>query len=414
MSTIQNQLKEQKKILETRKPIIQWDKSKVIQLTFTEFTQLGDIIRTPYCQGDLKEEKIEELKESYYKKKKFFASKCLLTVANIKMGEDQQYQLIDGQHRQNMIIDVVKDNQEDYLLVAIVEVNSQKEYIELFDEINKDSDRYKYKHLPIFEKEIISNIKELLNKDYVSLLPKRSSAIGRIYTLAEFIEKILNNKIIDKLCPNFTPEEIVAFLKKKEKNFFEKCKYLKKIIGDDKDEFNMKEQDIINKRIGCMFMKRNNFFQWILDETVVVEHNFNKRPSISSKLRTAVWEKYFKSSSDANCPVIYCDTRIYRNDSNTWDCGHIKSHFNGGETNIENLKPICKTCNNKMKETNWNIYEDELKRDHLIQSYFEDEDEINCTANSKCKNIISKNNFYMVQRKKLKAGCETCYNKYNK
>ena len=414
MSDVQVELKECKIILEIRKPIIQYDKSKVIQLTFKELNQLDSIIKTPYCQVDLKEDKIEELKESFNNNQHFFASRCLLTVVKIKIGQEIEYYLVDGQHRKNMICDIIKDKPDEFLLLAIIEVSSQKEYIKLFDEINKDSDRYKYKHLSIFEKEIIANIKELLTNDYISLVPRKSSITGKIYSINEFTDRLLSDEIINKLCPNFTPEEIVEFLKQKEKIFFEKFKYLSKMIGEFEELFSVKEKDIIRKKIGCMFMKRNNFLQWLLNETITVEHHFNKRPPISPELRAAVWEKYFKSKSDENCPVIYCKERIYRNDSNSWESGHIKSHFNGGPTNLDNLKPICKKCNNKMKETNWNDYEIELKKNYLINTDFEDEDEIKCNGNSQCKNIINKDNFYIVQRKKMRAGCEDCFSKYNK
>ena len=414
MFTTKNSNIDLKKLLEPRKPIIQYNKSKVIQLTFTQFKQLDDVIKIPYCQTDLKEEKIEELKESFNNNRHFFASRCLLTVAKLKIGQEEvEYYLVDGQHRKNMILDM-KDNSDEFLLLAIIDVSSHKEYKQLFDEINKDSDRYKCKHLPIFEKEIIANVKELLEVDYNALTPRRSNnTTGRIYTINEFADKLLSEEIIIKLCPNRTPEEIVEFLKQKEKIFFEKFKYLAKSIECD-ELFKDTEKKIINKRIGCMFMKRNNFLHWLLDETIQVDHAYNKRPSISPELRASVWEKEFKSKSDGGCPIFECSNRLYRNDSTTWESGHIKSHFNNGETTLDNLRPICKKCNNEMKETNWDIFENTKKKLYLIEK-FEGENEMECDGQTKCKNIIYKNKFYIVQRKKdIRAGCEDCFNKFNK
>ena len=37
--------------------------------------------------------------------------------------------------------------------------------------------------------------------------------------------------------------------------------------------------------------------------------------------------------------------------------GHIISENNGGETDITNLRPICKKCNLSMGSKNWNEYE---------------------------------------------------------
>ena len=39
-----------------------------------------------------------------------------------------------------------------------------------------------------------------------------------------------------------------------------------------------------------------------------------------------------------------------------FEAGHIKSFYNGGDINIENLRPICKVCNIKMGSTNWDEY----------------------------------------------------------
>jgi len=406
-----SETKDLKKLLEKRS-IIDYNKSKIIKLTFTEFRLLDNIIKIPYCQNDLKADKIEELIVSFNTNRHFFASRCLLTVAKIKIGHDVEYYLIDGQHRKNMILEMI-DNSDEILLLAIIDVSTQKEYIQLFDEINKDSDRYKYKHLEIFEKEIIAKVKELLSIEYDTLTPKRSSITRTIYTINEFTEKLLSEEIINKMCPNLTPEQIVDFLKAKEKIFFEKFKYLSKAIGEFNNAFKAEEHRIINKRIGCMFMKRNNFLQWIMDESIQVDHIFNGRPPISPRLRASVWEKEFQSKSDENCPVYNCKERIYRNDSNSWDSGHITSHFNRGSTTIDNLRPICKKCNNKMSDTNWNLYETSIKKQQLIKEDFDGEDEIKCNGESKCKNIIKQNNFYIIQRKKIRAGCEVCFNKFN-
>ena len=39
-----------------------------------------------------------------------------------------------------------------------------------------------------------------------------------------------------------------------------------------------------------------------------------------------------------------------------FDCGHIISEFNGGNISIDNLKPICGTCNTSMGTENMNEF----------------------------------------------------------
>jgi hypothetical protein len=36
----------------------------------------------------------------------------------------------------------------------------------------------------------------------------------------------------------------------------------------------------------------------------------------------------------------------------SFNCGHIISEYNGGETIVSNLKPICQNCNSSMNSQN--------------------------------------------------------------
>ena len=51
------------------------------------------------------------------------------------------------------------------------------------------------------------------------------------------------------------------------------------------------------------------------------------------------------------CDVCKCEI-----DSKKFDCGHIVSVKNGGETNETNLLPICATCNKSMGIENLNEF----------------------------------------------------------
>ena len=49
----------------------------------------------------------------------------------------------------------------------------------------------------------------------------------------------------------------------------------------------------------------------------------------------------------------YIDNQNLNNCKFNFEGGHIKSFYNGGETKVENLRPICRDCNNKMGKKNW-------------------------------------------------------------
>jgi 5-methylcytosine-specific restriction endonuclease McrA len=71
---------------------------------------------------------------------------------------------------------------------------------------------------------------------------------------------------------------------------------------------------------------------------------------ISKKLKSEVWIHWFKDTETATCP---CGTIITKNDNH---CGHILARSKGGKTIVDNLRPICISCNLRMKTRNLNDY----------------------------------------------------------
>ena len=73
-----------------------------------------------------------------------------------------------------------------------------------------------------------------------------------------------------------------------------------------------------------------------------------KRTSIPKSLKIQVWNEYIgKEKGVGNC--LCCNTEI---DSKKFDCGHIEAVNKGGLTVLENLRPICSTCNKSMGDQN--------------------------------------------------------------
>jgi len=71
---------------------------------------------------------------------------------------------------------------------------------------------------------------------------------------------------------------------------------------------------------------------------------------ISKKLKHDVWVHWFKDSESAACP---CGTTITEEENH---CGHIVARAKGGRTVVENLRPVCASCNLRMKTRNLNEY----------------------------------------------------------
>lgn len=81
------------------------------------------------------------------------------------------------------------------------------------------------------------------------------------------------------------------------------------------------------------------------------------KPKIPIALRTQVWKKHTCNIVDeGHCYV--CDKRLYFSDM---ECGHIIAHALGGDTSLENLMPVCKSCNLDMGIMNLEEYKKMVK-----------------------------------------------------
>ena len=76
--------------------------------------------------------------------------------------------------------------------------------------------------------------------------------------------------------------------------------------------------------------------------------SYRARKSIPKALRKRVWITYIGEIFKGNC--FCCKSNTI--DSFDFHCGHIVAHVNGGQMTLENLRPICITCNNSMGTEN--------------------------------------------------------------
>ena len=81
---------------------------------------------------------------------------------------------------------------------------------------------------------------------------------------------------------------------------------------------------------------------------------------ISKKLKHEVWVHWFKEADSALCP---CGTAITEEENH---CGHIVARAKGGKTAVENLRPVCVSCNLRMGTRNLNDYFAEMNFKSLL------------------------------------------------
>lgn len=85
---------------------------------------------------------------------------------------------------------------------------------------------------------------------------------------------------------------------------------------------------------------------------VSVKKERKTKEKIPASVKNTLWSLHFSKSTQGNCQC--CKTEIIS--KNNFDCGHIISEKEGGKVELDNLKPICRSCNSSMGITNMNDY----------------------------------------------------------
>src|SRR5581483_10451663 len=74
-----------------------------------------------------------------------------------------------------------------------------------------------------------------------------------------------------------------------------------------------------------------------------------KKVKIPAALRNSVWNTYIGVDKKLGFCCCCEHTQI---DAFNFACGHVIAEKNGGETNLQNLRPICTSCNSSMGKQN--------------------------------------------------------------
>lgn len=99
--------------------------------------------------------------------------------------------------------------------------------------------------------------------------------------------------------------------------------------------------------------------------------NEYKKKNIPKTLRSDVWDRYI--GLDIGRTKCLCCRRknITQFD---FHCGHVVAEVKGGNTNVDNLRPICSNCNLSMGVKNMNDFIREFGYDRVslrvIKSFF--------------------------------------------
>jgi len=294
-------------------------------------------LKYPRCQRDIIETHVDSLCDSI--------KKCPNFITYLYLGKfDNEYYVLDGQHRLEAI-KKLKINPQ--LKIEIIEVNTEDEINDLFLLINNSlevSQIYKDPNISINEKKIIRETIKYIQKYYKGYISK-----GRIRTNRPFINisnfqkrlyelNIIGNKKLTKSIElinllNSLNEYYDTFMR----NYtFNEVKGLERI----RDKIQQGNKPFY---IGIA-SRPDDKINWEVD---ILNEDVNySRVSISRTLRKQIWKIYIGEIISSKC---LCCTKE-KIDMNNFEAGHMISVKNGGLTNINNLRPICKSCNRNMSD----------------------------------------------------------------
>ena len=149
--------------------------------------------------------------------------------------------------------------------------------------------------------------------------------------------------------------EIIPFYEKLLKKY-EKYDKLKKKLNAKKVESKKEEsktEEPKKEETKKTEKKPKDILVEEIKEEVEKEKKVKKtKQKIPPSVKNALWSHYFESSLQGNCQC--CKTEVISR--NNFDCGHIISEKEGGEVTLDNLKPICRSCNSSMGTMNMNDF----------------------------------------------------------
>jgi len=150
------------------------------------------------------------------------------------------------------------------------------------------------------------------------------------------------------------------------------------------------------------------------EQKIKEEKPKTKKKPIPQAIRIQVWNTYIGEKARTGSCMALCKKTI---DITDFECGHVQAEAKGGATTIENLRPICHSCNRSMSTMNLNewIAKHGLDDDFVMINKTEklelkpEKIEIKkCTLD--CKNIVYKADICYKHWKMRKCNMKRCKN----
>lgn len=141
----------------------------------------------------------------------------------------------------------------------------------------------------------------------------------------------------------------------------EKKSMYKQMFGEDApNEFlsnkNIRPEDVFNKTdVYLNYLKDDKSKTISENNRPKIEQDLKKqrKTPIPKAVKNAVWIKYV-GEDIGKTKCFSCNIKEISQLS--FHCGHVISEASGGKVHVDNLRPICSTCNHSMGTTNMDTF----------------------------------------------------------
>jgi hypothetical protein len=327
-------------------------------------------IITPYEQRIMDKSKVANILDyqvAHHKTRGYFNFLGVINLHYCK--ENQNFYIIDGQHRFNAIKELGERNYNIDFVCEIITINTLSEIKENYNLINKNTP------LPELNENIDMNIHTQIfsyfEERYPDIWKFSSKRTKRPYIIKNDFQGAIGF-LMEKM-PNHTCQQIINLIDGVNKKIAgwtrERFKFATNI--NTKTLSNLDKTLEICKTTGMYLGLYNHLneefhYHWVYDmikyelgyELAMSKHK-RKKKAIPKKIKMEIWAKYIGNQhGESECWCCH-DTLITQLH---FVAGHFKAEAKGGGVTVDNLRPICSGCNSSMGTKDM----DEYMREHYI------------------------------------------------
>ncbi len=350
-------------LLQTSMPLsVEFPPNSGIFTGFLKSSILLKHLKIPDIQREVNQDRVEYIKSKLckeYDDNNFFDFGTLFLC-----DYEGNLYLLNGQHRYCALIDITNTRNIDISIkVEIRRCKTKKEMEKLWCISNDNTEVKLVKNCN--HQLILNELRKHLNTKYPKYLSEAKKPHKPHINLNNLIEEIDNNNFNEDLLEKLIIEieNINNFYKGKLHNIELWKKWRIPSIEDNLEKCRSKDQT------KPLFLGIFQNFEWLqrIKEHLVNNISYEDMPhylintvsrKISRKLSCLVWDKHnsfakIKERGDDYASCFVCRKQL---EQENFQCGHVVPFFYGGENTIDNLEPICSSCNTDMGIENLHVY----------------------------------------------------------